>query len=187
MYPLILKKKNCIDDFEHWPASIQSTLQWFPFHAIMEYTVYIMQYVTHLTSSLLKMFSMFEICLSCGDNDLDIVSLKCINCQKETCLNAETGFKEFYDEVITQFVLNAMFHRVGMSWIISSKKEMDYDNFTNSKDLEWFDKGPWYNKNICSKLLGITFEDFITQSRTYLYNIMCSLVAHDRLQEKNTR
>ena len=36
-------------------------------------------------------------------------------------------------------------------------------------------------KNICSKLHGIKFEDFITQARTYRYNIMCSLVAHDRL------
>ena len=77
---------------------------------------------------------MFEICLSCGDDDLDKVSLKCVNFKKETGLNAETGFKEFYDEVITQFVLNANLHRVGMSWIISTKKEMDYDNFTNSKN-----------------------------------------------------
>ena len=74
-----------------------------------------MQDDTHLTSSLLKMFSMFEIRLSCGDDDLDIVSLKCINCKKETYLNAETRFKEFYDEVITKFMLNAMLHHVGMS------------------------------------------------------------------------
>ena len=60
---------------------------------------------------------------------------------------------------------------------------MDYDKSTNSKHLEWFDTGPWYNKNICSKLRGITFEDFITQARTDRYNIMCSLVAHCRLQE----
>ena len=60
---------------------------------------------------------------------------------------------------------------------------MDYDNFTNSKKLEWFDTGPRYNKNICSKLYGTTFEGFITQARTYRYNIMCSLVANDRLQE----
>ena len=58
MYPL-LKKINRIDDFEHWPESIKSTLQWFHFHAIMEYTGNIMQDDTHLTSSLLKMFSMF--------------------------------------------------------------------------------------------------------------------------------
>ena len=100
----------------------------------MEYTGNIMQDGTHLTSSLLKMFSMFEIRLSCGDDDLDMVSLKCINCKKETGLNAKTGFKEFYDEFITQLVSHAMLHPVGMSWIISSKKEMYYDNFTNRKN-----------------------------------------------------
>ena len=60
---------------------------------------------------------------------------------------------------------------------------MDYDNFTNSKKSEWFDTGPWHNKNICSKLYGTTVEGFITQDRTYRYNIICSLVAHDRMQE----
>ena len=130
MYPLI-NFLNGIDDFKHWPESVKSTLQWFPFHEIMEYTGNVMQDDTHLTSSLLKMFSMFEIRLSCGDDNLDTLSLKCVNCKKETGLNAKTGFKGFYDEVITQFVLNAMLHHVGRSWIISSKKEMDYDNFKN--------------------------------------------------------
>ena len=60
---------------------------------------------------------------------------------------------------------------------------MEYDNSTNRKKLEWFDTGPRYNKNICSKLNGIKFEDFITQARTDQYNIMCSLVAHYRLQD----
>ena len=83
-----------------------------------------MQDYTHLTSSLLKMFSMFEIQLSCGVDDLDIVSLKCINCKRETGLNAETGFNEFYDEVITQFVLNEMLHHVGMSWISAQKRKL---------------------------------------------------------------
>ena len=87
----------------------------------MEYTGNLMQDDTHLTSSLLKMFSMFEIHLSCGDDDLDIVSLKCLNCKKETGLNSETGFSWVYDEVITKFVLNAMLHHFGMSWIIGSK------------------------------------------------------------------
>ena len=87
MYPLIIFF-NCIDDFEHWPKSIKSTLQWFPFHEIMEYTGNYMQDDTHLTSSLLKMFSMFEIRLSCGDDNLEKVCLKCVNCKKETGLNA---------------------------------------------------------------------------------------------------
>ena len=40
--------------------------------------------------------------------------------------------------------------------------------------------------NFFSKLYGTTFEDFITQARTDRYNIMCSLVAHDRSQENKT-
>ena len=77
------KKINRQSDHDHWPASIKSTCQWFPFHAIMEYTQNIMQDDTHLTSSLLKMSSMFEMRLSCADDDLDIVSLKCIHCKKK--------------------------------------------------------------------------------------------------------
>ena len=79
--------------------------------------------------------------------------------------------------------MNAMLHHVGMSWIICSKKEMDYDNYNNSKNLNWFDTGTWHNKNICSKLYGTTFEGFITQAITDRYNIMCYLVAHDMMQD----
>ena len=43
-------------------------------------------------------------------------------------------------------------------------------------------KGPWYNTYICSKLHVSMFEDFITHSRTDGYNLMCSLVAHNKLQ-----
>ena len=47
---------------------------------------------------------------------------------------------------------------------------------------DWLNKGPWYNTSICSKLHGSSFEDFITQARTDRYNIMRSLVAHEKLQ-----
>ena len=57
-------------------------MQWFPFLEIMEYTGKYMKNDTHITSSLLKMFSMFEIRLNVGDVDLDSVSLKRINCKK---------------------------------------------------------------------------------------------------------
>ena len=53
---------------------------------------------------------------------------------------------------------------------------------TKSNNLYWLNKGPWYNKHICSKLHGINFEDFVTQARTDRYNIKCSLVAHYRLE-----
>ena len=75
-----------------------------------------------------------------------------------------------------------MLHHVGMSWIISSNQEMEYEMNTKNNYLDWSNKGPCYNKNICYKLHGIKFEDFTTQARTDQYNIICSLVAHDRLE-----
>ena len=96
-------------------------MQWFPFPEIMEYTGNDIKNDTPLTSSLLKMFSMFEIRLSVGDVNLDEVYLKCINCKRTTGLKTKSGFKEFYDKMITPFVMNSMLHHVGMSWMISSK------------------------------------------------------------------
>ena len=69
---------------------------------------------------------MFEIRLSYEDKDLDTVYLKCINWKRETGLNPETSFTWVYDEIVTKFVLNEVLHNVGMSWIISSNKEMNY-------------------------------------------------------------
>ena len=54
-------------------------------------------------------------------------------------------------------------HHVGMSWIINYNQKMEYEMNTKINHLDWSNKGPWYNKNICSKLHGIEFEDFITQ------------------------
>ena len=54
---------------------------------------------------------------------------------------------------------------------------MDKKNHQN-----WLNKGPWYNTSICLKFYGSIFEDFITHARTNIYNIMCSLVAHDKMQ-----
>ena len=63
------------------------------------------------------MFTMFEIRLSYGDGKLDVLSIKCINCKRETDLNSETNFYWVYDEIITKFVLNEILHHVGVSWI----------------------------------------------------------------------
>ena len=43
-------------------------------------------------------------------------------------------------------------------------------------------KVPWYNTSICFKFCGSIFEYFITHDRADRYNIMCSLVAHDKIQ-----
>ena len=71
---------------------------------------------------------------------------------------------------------------IGVLIIIHFLVGDDYDKYNNRNNLNWFNIGPWYNKNICSKLHGIKFEYFITQARTDRYNIICSLVAHNKLQ-----
>ena len=72
------------------------------------------------------MFAMFEIHLIFENKELDVLSIKCINCKRETGLDSETIFTWVYDKIVTKFVLNAMLHHVGMSWIISSNQEMEY-------------------------------------------------------------
>ena len=83
------KTINFIADQKTLACINKSSCQWFPFHAIMEHTGNIMQDDMHLMSSLLKMFSLFEIRLSCGDKYLGTFCLKCFNCKKETGLNLE--------------------------------------------------------------------------------------------------
>ena len=63
-------------------------------------------------------------------------------------------------------MLNEILHHVGMSWITSSNKEMKYEMDKNNHQ-DWLNKGPWYNRSICLKLHGSTFEYFITHARTY--------------------
>ena len=81
-------------------------------------------------------------------------------------------------------MLNEILHHVGMLWIISSNKEMKYDIDKNNHQ-DWLKKGPCYKSPICLKLHGSMFEDFITHSRTDRYNLMCSLVSHDKIQQND--
>ena len=104
--------------------------------------------------------------MSFGDEDLDALSINCINFKRETGLDSETSFTWLYDKIVTKFLLNAMFHHVGMSWIISSNREMEYEMNTKINHLDWLNKVPWCNRNICYKLHGSRFEYFITQAIT---------------------
>ena len=54
---------------------------------------------------------------------------------------------------------------------------MDESNHPN-----WLNKGSKYNTAICSRLHGIMFEDFITHAGTDRYNLLCSIVVHDKKQ-----
>ena len=69
-----------------------------------------------------------------------------------------------------------VFHRY-----IVSNQEMKYEIDKNNHQ-DCLNKGPWYNTSIYSKLRGSRFEYFITQARIDRYNLVCSLVDHDRLQ-----
>ena len=55
---------------------------------------------------------------------LDIISIMCINCNKETYLYLGNSTIE---EMITIFLLNVVLYHVGMSWIICSNKEILYE------------------------------------------------------------
>ena len=79
MYKPLNKKINRVDNHKHWPASINEKIQWFPFLTIMEYTANKIQDNKVLISSLLKVFSVFEIRFSYGNKDLDTLSLNCIH------------------------------------------------------------------------------------------------------------
>ena len=115
MYKLYEKNKiHCVDSDEHWPTSIKKKIQCFPFLTIMEHTANKMKENNGLISSLLSMFFMFEIRLSYGDKKLDVVSIKCINYKRETCLDSKTNLSLVYDEIITKSLLNAILNHVGM-------------------------------------------------------------------------
>ena len=80
--------------------------------------------------------------------------------------------------MITRFVLNAVLHHVGLSWIISSNKQIKY--YIEESNPDWLNKFPWYNTAIYYKLHGTVFEYSIRNARTYRYNLMCSITSFDK-------
>ena len=73
------------------------------------------------------MFAIFKKRLRFGNRELDVLYIKCINYKTERGLDSETSFTWVYDEIVTKVLLNAILHHVGMSWIISSNREMEYE------------------------------------------------------------
>ena len=55
----------------------------------------------------------------------------------------------------------------------------------NNNHQDWMNKGPWYNTSICLKLHGSIFEDFKTHARTDRYDLVCSLITHDKIQQND--
>ena len=58
------------------------------------------------------------------DHVVEAIAIKCRNCHR----NAGLFLKDkTVEEIITHFVLNSVLHYVGLSWIISSCKQIKYD------------------------------------------------------------
>ena len=111
----------------------------------MEHTANILKQNKGLIPLLLKDFSMFELRLIDDRDKVEAIAIRCINSKKETGLYLRTLTLE---EMITKFVLNAISHHVGMSWIICSNEKMKYEIDKNNHP-DWLNKGPWYNTAIC--------------------------------------
>ena len=142
----------------------------------MEHTENIIDPKQGLITSLLRLFATFDLRLIDYIDKLEAIAIRCINGKKQTGLYLRSSTLE---EMISKFVLNAILHHVGMSWIIRSNEEMKYE-IDESDNQDWLNKGTWYITAIYSRFHGILFEYFITYARTDRYNIMCYLVAHDK-------
>ena len=113
--------------------------------------------------SLLKMFAIFKMRLwydkeNLEKNVVENVSIMCRNCGKKTGLylrNTNTNYKD----MITKFVLNTVLHHVGMSWIIETIQQLEYDIYKDNPD--WITYGTWYNTSIFTKLHGRVFKKYI--------------------------
>ena len=66
----------------------------------------------------------------------------------------------------------------GMLWIIETHEK--YNMIGKKYNPGWMIGGPWYNTSICKKLYEKVFDRFIINKRTYRYNIMCSIDAHEK-------
>ena len=142
----------------------------------MEHTANLMKTNKGLILSFLKVFAMFELGSTGEKEHMYVKATRCINCKKETGLFlVDSNF----EEMIPKFVLNDILHHAGMSWIISLSNEMKYE-IDKCNHQDWLNKGPWYNTDICSRLHGSVFEDYIIHAITDRNNLMCSLIVHDK-------
>ena len=77
-------------------------------------------------------------------------------------------------------MLNALLHYVGISWIIETNQQLEYDIDKHNPYLITDDT--WYNTSICTKLHGTVFEKYIGNAITERYNLMWFIFAHEKQQ-----
>ena len=82
-------------------------------------------------------------------------------------------------------MLNAIFHHMGMSWIISYKKKMKY-RIDESNHPDLLKKGHWYNTDICSNYHKNCLKILLhMQEETDI--ISCVLLLHRIKNNLNTK
>ena len=84
---------------------------------------------------------------------MELIFIKCSNWDRSTGLILKV---KAVKETSSKFVLNTKLHRLGLSWIISSSRQMKYDIKENNH-TDWLNKGQRYNT---AKMLGLNY--FIT-------------------------
>ena len=76
-------------------------------------------------------------------NDPDALAIKCIKCDKVVGYEL---YNKTIEYVIIGFVSNVMFQNFGISWIIKSKEDINFD-FDNPCP-NWILNGTWNNTTI---------------------------------------
>ena len=113
---------------------------------------------------------------------LKTVAIRCSNCGKSTGISMK-NMNSNYNYIITQFFLNIMLHHVGMSWKIGTNQQLKY--YIDKHNPVWITSVPQYNTSICKKVHGALFENYIRNSRTYRYKLMCSIDAYEKQQSSS--
>ena len=78
----------------------------------MKHTANIIKSKQGIITSLLSIFSMFELRFIDHRDKLEVISTRCINCKKVTDLYLRNST---FEEMITKFGISAILHHVGMS------------------------------------------------------------------------
>ena len=73
---------NRVDSDKFWPTAIKDTIQWFTFLTIMEHTANILKPNKETIHSLLKVFSMLELRSIDYRDNVEAISIRCINSKK---------------------------------------------------------------------------------------------------------
>ena len=94
----------------------------------MEHTAGIIETYISLIPSLLKVFAMFQMCLFYYKHNeewsvIEAIAINYSNCDRRTGLFLKVNTVK---EIITEFLLNKVLYHVGLSWIISSNKQIKY-------------------------------------------------------------